>query len=119
MLTGKLSYPDTDVYRIMRAKIETDRQPPTTFKPDLDPHLEEIILHAIERVPKRSYRSAAEMREERRDPSRVELEGPANRLQPLDLKAQRIKRALMIAGAFVALIATFGILALIGTHKVG
>ncbi len=117
MVTGNLPYPDSDVHRIMRAKTETDPQPPCSFKPDIDSQLEEIILHAIERLPKNRYLSAAEMLAELRDPSRVKLEGRANRLQTIDLKDERIKRALAITVAFAALIATFVVLAFLGTHR--
>jgi len=39
-------------------RLSEDPQPPTVFKPDLDPHLEEIVLHAIDRVPRNRYSSA-------------------------------------------------------------
>src|ERR1700687_3418572 len=62
MLTGgELPYSRDNVYNMMRAKANEDAQPPTHYRPDLDPHLEEIILHAIERVPRDRYTSAAEM----------------------------------------------------------
>ena len=51
MLTTELPYAADNVYNMMRAKTNEDPQPPTRFVHDLDPHLEEIVLHAIERVP--------------------------------------------------------------------
>ena len=56
MLTTELPYSADNVYNMMRAKTNEDPQPPTRFVPDLDPHLEEIVLHAIERMPKNRYR---------------------------------------------------------------
>lgn len=116
MLTGKLPYSDTDVYHIMRAKTDTDPQPPTAFKPDLDPHLEEIILHAIERAPKFRYASAEQMLKDLREPARVGLVGRARRLKPIDHKAQQRKRALMIGLFFASLVAIFIGLVFLGKH---
>src|SRR5581483_11656648 len=58
---GNLPFEGSNVYAMMRAKTSEDPQPPSRFLPDLDPHLEEIVLHAIERVPRNRYASAAEM----------------------------------------------------------
>ena len=71
MLTGHLPYSGPNVYNVMRSKTAEDPQPPTAFKPDLDPRLEEIVLHAIERNPRDRYASAAQMLEDLRDPSHV------------------------------------------------
>ncbi len=59
MLTGHLPYSGPNVYNVMRSKTAEDPQPPTAFKHDLDPRLEEIVLHAIERNPRDRYASAA------------------------------------------------------------
>src|SRR5437762_299591 len=72
MLTGELPYSGANVYAMMKAKTGEDPQPPTRFRPELDPHLEEIILHAIERTPRDRYQSAAEMLKDLQDPSQVE-----------------------------------------------
>src|SRR5271156_5571441 len=85
MLTAELPYAADNVYNMMRAKTNEDPQPPTKFVPDLDPHLEEIVLHAIERLPKNRYPSAAAMDAEIQDPSHVELTGRAHRLHPPSL----------------------------------
>ena len=66
-----LPYSGPNVYNVMRAKTAEDPQPPTAFKPDLDPKLEEIVLHAIERNPRDRYATASQMLEDLRDPSRV------------------------------------------------
>ena len=71
MLTGELPLRRSNVYAMMKAKTTEDPQPPTRFRPDLDPHLEEIILHAIERSPRDRYATAAEMLKDLEDPSQV------------------------------------------------
>ena len=110
MLTGHLPYSGPNVYTMMRAKTSEDPQPPSAFRPDIDPHLEEMILHAIERTPRNRYPSAAALLEEIREPSRIKIEGRAHRLRPRSLRWQRIRGGLAIALFFVSLIAIFAFL---------
>ncbi len=107
MLTGNLPYSGPNVYNVMRAKTSEDPQPPHAFKPDLDPHLEEIILHAIERAPRDRYASAAEMLADLRDPSRVGITGRAQRLHPRNLAMQRVRRGIVYGLFFTSLIGLF------------
>ncbi|HUO05861.1 MAG TPA: serine/threonine-protein kinase [Candidatus Binataceae bacterium] len=110
MLTGHLPYSGPNVYTVMRAKTADDPQPPSAFKPDIDPHLEEIILHAIERQPRFRYDSAAAMLEDLRDPTRVIPEGRARRLHPRSLAWQKARRILGYVGFFASLAAIFAFL---------
>jgi serine/threonine-protein kinase len=91
MLTGELPYAADNVYNMMRAKTAEDPQPPRRYLPEIDPHLEEIILHAIERQPRNRYASAAEMLEDLRDPARVIPHYGAAKLHPRSLGWMRIK----------------------------
>jgi serine/threonine protein kinase len=107
MVTGDLPFSGTNVYAMMRAKANEDPHPPSRFVPDLDPHLEEIILRAIERLPRNRYQSAAEMLEDLNDPARVQLTGRAKRLHPRSLRAQRMRRVLWVVLFFSSLAAIF------------
>jgi len=107
MLTGNLPYSGPNVYNVMRAKTAEDPQPPSAFKPDIDPHLEEIILHAIERSPRDRYSSAGQMLEDLRDPSRVVPKGRAQRLKPRSLAMQRVRRGITYGLFFSSLIGIF------------
>jgi eukaryotic-like serine/threonine-protein kinase len=107
MLTASLPYAASNVYNMMRAKTHEDPQPLTRHRPDLDPKLEEIVLHAIERQAKNRYASAAQMLEDLRDPSRVTVTGRARHLHPRSLRIQKIRRAVGIAAFFVSLIGFF------------
>ena len=107
MLTASLPYSGPNVYNVMRAKTNEDPQPPSAFKPDLDPKLEEIVLHAIERSPRDRYSTAAEMLEDLRDPSRVVPKGRAQHLHPRSLKVQRIRRGIGYGLFFASLIGIF------------
>src|ERR1700688_1932268 len=107
MLTGHLPYSGPNVYNVMRAKTAEDPQPPTAFKPDLDPHLEEIVLHAIERNPRDRYASAGQMLEDLRDPSQVIPQNRAERLHPRSLAMQNMRRRLGYVLFFTSLIGAF------------
>jgi len=71
MLTGHLPYASATAAGIVRAKTHEPPQPPTRYVPGLDPHLEEILLHALEPSPRDRYPTAAALLEDLRDPSRV------------------------------------------------
>jgi serine/threonine protein kinase len=104
MLTGHLPYSGPNVYNVMRSKTSEDPQPPSAFKPDIDPHLEEIILHAIERNPRDRYASAAAMLEDLREPARVVPKNRAERLHPRSLALQRARRTAGYVLFFTSLI---------------
>jgi len=110
MLTAELPYSGETVYAVMRAKTKLDPQPPSRFQPDLDPHLEEIILHAIERNLRDRYASAGEMLADLHNPARVRLTGRAHRLHPASLAGQRLRTALWTAAFFVSLIGIFALI---------
>src|ERR1700675_3451068 len=97
MLTGHLPYSSDSVYDMMRAKTSEDPRPPTEYQAELDPHLEEIILHAIERVPRDRYASAAEMLHDLERPEQVEITGRATRMHPRSQGGQKIRRILWTA----------------------
>jgi eukaryotic-like serine/threonine-protein kinase len=110
MLTGSLPFEGENVYAVMRAKANEDPQPPSRYRPDLDPHLEEIILHAIARQPRDRYRSAKEMQKDLCDPAQVIVTGRARQLHPFSLARLRLKRVLLGTFFFVSLAALFALL---------
>jgi serine/threonine-protein kinase len=110
MLTGHLPYSSESVYEMMRAKTSEDPRPPTQYQPELDSHLEEIILHAIERVPRDRYTSATEMLHDLEHPEQVEITGRGSRMHPRSQQGQRVRRVLWTALFFGSVI---GILALL------
>jgi len=71
MLTGQVPYQGANVHSLMRAKQNDDPRPPSQVVSGIDPQVEEIIMHAIERSPRYRYETAAEMLEELRDPTKV------------------------------------------------
>jgi serine/threonine-protein kinase len=107
MMTAQLPFSGPNVYAVMRAKASEDPRPPSQYVPNLDPSLEEIILHAIERVPRNRYDNAQQLLEDLRDPARVKPTGRADRLHPRSLRWSRIRSAAMVAAFFGSLIGIF------------
>lgn len=94
MLTGKLPYEGDSVYSILRAKTLEDPEPPTHYLHELDTHLEEIVLHAIERVPRRRYASATEMQHDLENAAQVAITGRAAGLHPRGRRSQKVRAVL-------------------------
>ncbi len=64
MSTGELPFGGDSPYVIMNSRVTGDPVAPRKVNPKLTPVMEEIILHAMEREPKRRYQSATEMKRE-------------------------------------------------------
>jgi serine/threonine protein kinase len=95
MLTGRLPYGGEAPQDFLQSKIGSDPIPPTRFRPDLHPVLEEIILHAIERLPGRRYETAAAVLADLQDPTRVRPMGRRERLNPTSIRTIRVRRRVM------------------------
>ena len=111
MVTGNLPFAETNVYAMMQAKATADPRSPSSFVLELDPHLEEIILRAIERAPRTRYQSAAEMLVDLKDPQRVAPIRRAPRPYPRSLRAKAMQRVLWAGLFFGSLAGIFVLIA--------
>ena len=103
MITGELPYSHGNVHATMRAKLDQDPRPPREVMPNIDPQIEEIIMHAIERSPRERYATAKEMLADLENPSGVVIrERAARRGIPL-LDRLHVPRRL-VARAVLALV---------------
>ena len=82
MVTGAAPFEGQNAYMIMNARLTGDPVAPRKLKPELSPHVEEIVLHAMERNPVDRYPSAASMKADLDNPESVPLTGRHERLQP-------------------------------------
>ena len=81
MTTGHAPYDEQqDFCSIMNARLVGDPVAPRVHNPNITPHLEEIILHALARDDDR-YRSSAALRRELAVPELVPVTGRADRLK--------------------------------------
>ncbi len=102
MSTGEPPFGGDSAYVIMNARVTGDPQAPRKLNPKITPVLEEIILHAMERDPKRRYQSAAEMKAELDDYESVESTSRHARLQAPQIWRSRFRMMPLIL-AFVLL----------------
>jgi serine/threonine-protein kinase len=71
MVTGELPFNDSNMHTLMRTKTTEAPFAPSHFWADIDPGLEEVILHAIERSPKERYPAAETMLVDLKNPAAV------------------------------------------------
>ncbi len=112
MATGEPPFGGDSPYVIMNARVTGDPQAPRKLNPKLTPVLEEIILHAMERDPKRRYQSAADMKKELDDYESVDLTNRASRLQSPQIWKSRFRMVPMIIGFVLLQIIVFLLLLL-------
>ena len=96
----------------MNSRVTGDPQAPRKVNPKLTPVLEEIILHAMERDPKRRYQSAAEMKKELDDYDCVELTERCTRLRSPQVWKSRFRMVPLTIGFVLLQIVVFLLLAL-------
>jgi serine/threonine-protein kinase len=96
--TGEPPFGGDSAYVIMNARTTGDPVAPRKLNPKLTPVLEEIILHAMERDPKRRFQSAAEMKGELDDYEKVQLTNRCSRLQAPQIWKSRFRMVPLIAG---------------------
>ncbi len=76
MLTANLPYESANPRALLRVKTMEEPRPPSYHVPGFDPHLEAIILKAIERDPRDRYATAADLCADLRDPAAVAVRDP-------------------------------------------
>ena len=102
---------------IMNARVEGDPVAPRKRNPKVSPPIEEIILHAMERDPRKRYQTAAAMRVELDDPTSVQLTGRCDRLQEPAWGKRGWKKTLWIALAISVPLAILILLILLIIHR--
>jgi serine/threonine protein kinase len=110
MVTGELPFVGANAQAVMRAKSSEDPRAPIDVVPDLDPKLNEIILHAIERQPRDRYARAVDMQKELNDPASVVIRDRSEILARRGRGGHSLRRAafpaalVVIMGLLLALI---------------
>lgn len=116
MVTGEPPFGGDSAYVIMNARVTGDPAAPRKLNSKLTPVLEEIVLHAMERDPKRRFQSAGEMKRELDDYEVVQLTGRCSRLQAPQIWKSRFRWLPMVL-AFVVLQAILFLLLLMYFKK--
>jgi serine/threonine-protein kinase len=81
MVTGSTPFEGESPYVVMNARVSGDPEAPRKLNKELNPALEEIILHAMERDPRGRYQDANIMKAELEDFEKVELTHRDQRLR--------------------------------------
>jgi serine/threonine-protein kinase len=108
--TGETPFGGDSAYVIMNARVTGDPVAPRKANPKLTPVLEEIILHAMERDPKKRYQSADDMKRELDDYEIVPLTQRFSRLQAPQVWKSRFRLFPLILGFVVLQVILFVIL---------
>jgi serine/threonine-protein kinase len=82
MMTGQTPFEGTNPLAIMNARLLGDPVAPRKLNPTISPHVEEIVLKALEQRPENRYQTTAEMKAALENPEAVEVTGRADRLRP-------------------------------------
>ncbi|HEY5229207.1 MAG TPA: protein kinase [Opitutaceae bacterium] len=117
MVTGATPFQGESPYVVMNARVTGDPEAPSHTNRELNPALEEVILHALERDPKKRYQTAEDMKRELDNLSLVEVTGRAQRLRAPQPWKSRQFTALIIAGGVLGWIGLFFALFLFLSHK--
>jgi eukaryotic-like serine/threonine-protein kinase len=115
MLTCNLPYDNANPRALLRAKTTEDARSPSYYVPGFDPHLEAIILRAIERDPRDRHGSAKQLLADLQNPAAVPPWDPAGRRPRggLALASRRIALAALV----VAILAGLGSLVWLTAHR--
>ena len=112
MACGEPPFAGDSPYVIMNARVTGDPPAPRKTNLKLTPVLEEIILHAMERDPKRRYQTALDMRSELENYEAVELTGRHTRLRSPQIWKSRFRLVPVIIGFVLLQVVLFLLLLL-------
>jgi serine/threonine-protein kinase len=107
MVTGEAPFGGDSPYVIMNARVSGDPQAPRKVNSKLTAVIEEIILHAMERDPKRRYQTAAGMKKELDDYESVELTERYARLRSPQVWKSRFRQLPIIIGVLIFMLLQF------------
>ncbi len=96
MLTGQVPFQGPNVYAVMNARLVGDPPAPRSINAEIPPQVEEIVLHAMERDPFKRYASAASMKVELDDPSKVQLTERHRRLRKAVPWKRKLRKVRMV-----------------------
>ena len=117
MVTGSTPFEGESPYIVMNARVSGDPEAPRKINLELNPALEEVILHAMDRDPRGRYQSAADMKRELENLDKVEITHRDQRLRAPQPWKNRKYTALLIAVGVLGWIGLFFALFLFLSHK--
>lgn len=107
MATGQTPFEGESPYVVMNARVTGDPEAPRKINPEMNPALEEVILHALERDPRNRYQSAVEMKRELDDLDKVNITHRNQRLRAPQPWKNRSNTVLIVVGAILLQVLLF------------
>jgi serine/threonine-protein kinase len=106
MVTGKLPFEADNPFMVMNARVTGDPKAPRKVNPAVPVEVEELILHAMERDPRKRFQTALEMKAQLEDTSLVKVTGRHHHLRaPKALSAHwHGNRLVILSAAFPILL---------------
>jgi serine/threonine-protein kinase len=113
MVTGALPFEADNPFMVMNARVTGDPKAPRKVNPAVPVEVEELILHAMERDPKKRFQTVLEMKAQLDDPSLVKVTGRHHHLRtPKVWSARWHSSRLTILSALVPIV-LFGLMFLL------
>jgi serine/threonine-protein kinase len=113
MATGALPFEAENPFLVMNARVAGDPKAPRKVNPAVPPEVEELILHAMERDPRKRFQTALEMKAQLEDPSLVDVTGRHHHLTVPKVWSSRWHSARLVILSVVLTLAVFGLLFLL------
>ncbi|MGA2015409.1 MAG: bifunctional protein-serine/threonine kinase/phosphatase [Opitutaceae bacterium] len=107
MVTGSTPFEGESPYVVMNARVTGDPEAPRKVNPEIDPAVEEVILHAMERDPRNRYQSADAMQSELEHLDKVEITHRDQKLRAPQPWKSRSNMVLLVAGLVLLWIGSF------------
>jgi serine/threonine-protein kinase len=106
MVTGKLPFEADNPFMVMNARVTGDPVAPRKVNPAVPVEVEELILHAMERDPRKRFQSALEMKAQLEDTSLVKVTGRHHHLRAPKVWSARWhgSRLIILSAAFPILL---------------
>jgi serine/threonine protein phosphatase PrpC len=117
MVTGATPFEGESPYIVMNARVSGDPEAPRKINLELNPALEEVILHAMERDPRGRYQSAADMKRDLDNLDKVEITHRDQRLRAPQPWKNRRYTAVLIAVGVIGWVGLFFALLMFLSHK--
>lgn len=98
MVTGSVPFEGANPFIIMNSRLSGDPIAPRRRNDKISPQVEEIILHAMARLPQERYATALDMKQDLDHPDAVQVTGRADRLvtpSPASANWQRYRLVLI------------------------
>ena len=113
MVTGALPFEADNPFMVMNARVTGDPKAPRQVNAKVPPEVEELILHAMERDPRKRFQTAKEMKEQLEDTSLVNVTGRYHHLRVPQVWSARWHSSRLIILSALSPIIIFGLMFLL------